>query len=57
MVVVCGRGLGRCVVAILVLSQQNEPSLQLDVFGITMAGAPQNARNTCAKQNPGHFGA
>lgn len=55
-VVVCGRGRGRCVVAIRVLSQQTRPSLQLEVFGIITAGASQNARNTFTIQNPGHFG-
>lgn len=38
------------------LSQQIEPLLQLDVFGITTDGRSQNAAIILSKQNPGQLG-
>lgn len=54
---VCGLGFGRpdCEAA-LVLSQQTEPLLHVEVWGISTDGRSQNAAMMLSRQYPGHFG-
>lgn len=58
-IVVAGRlggGRGRVVVEILELSQQTDPLLQFEVFGMITEGRSQNAAIILRRQNPGQRG-